>query len=186
MNPIIDEFKKKSADSILRLKEDLKAIRTGRSNPAVLEDIIVEAYGGQSKLKLQELATITTEGPSQLVVMAYDPLTIQDIERAILKSPLGLSPITQSTRIIIRIPPLSQEQRTKLTKIINQKVEEVKEIVRGHRDEARKKIKHQAEAEEITKDDRFRIEKDIDTATTKYNEELKTIKEHKDAEIMEV
>ncbi len=186
MNPIVEEFKKKSSDSIIRLKDELKSIRTGRSNPAVLEDIVVEAYGGQSKLKLQELATIMTEGPSQLVVSAYDPLTIQDIEKAILKSPLGFSPITQGTRIIIRVPPLSQEQRTKLTKIINQKVEEVKEIIRSHRDESRKKIKHQAEAEEITKDDRFRIEKDIDTATTKINEELKTIKEKKDAEIMEV
>ena len=186
MNPIIEDFKKKCTDSINRLKEDLKSIRTGRSNPAVLEDLIVEAYGGESKLKLQELATITTEGPSQLVVLAYDPLTIQDIEKSILKSPLGLSPITQGTRIIIRIPPLSEEQRTKLTKIINQKVEEVRVIIRNHRDEARKKVKHQAENEEITKDDRFKIEKDIDSATTKVNEELKVIKDRKDAEIMEV
>lgn len=181
-----DDFTKASQGIILHLKEELKTIRTGRANPAVLEDLIVEAYGGQSKFRMLELATITTGGASQLLVAPYDPITVPDIERAILKSPLGLTPVNQGGRIIIRIPPLSQEQRQKLTKIINQKIEEKKNSIRMLRDEARKKIKHQAEAKEITKDDRFRIEKDIDTATQKLMEEIETIKKNKDKEIMEV
>lgn len=181
-----EEFTKSSQGIILHLKEELKTIRTGRANPAVLEDLMVEAYGGQSKFKMLELATITTEGASQLVVVPYDPVTVPDIERAILKSPLGLTPVNQGGRIIIRIPPLSQEQRQKLTKIISQKIEEKKNSIRMHRDEARKKIKQQAEASEITKDDRFRIEKDIDTATQKLMEEIEVIKKNKEKEIMEV
>lgn len=182
----IDDFTKSSQATILHLKEELKSIRTGRANPAVLEDIIVEAYGGQSKFKMQELATITTDGAMQLLVAPYDQVTVPDIERAILTSPLGLTPVNQGGRIIIRIPPLSQEQRQKLTKIISQKIEEKKNSVRMYRDEARKKIKQQAEANEITKDDRFRMEKDIDAASTKMMEEIDLIKKNKEKEIMEV
>lgn len=183
---ITDEFTKSSQATILHLKEELKSIRTGRANPAVLEGIMVEAYGGQSKFRMMELATITTEGASQLVVAPYDPVTVPDIERAILTSPLGLTPVNQGGRIIIRIPPLSQEQRQKLTKIISQKIEEKKNTIRMHRDEVRKKIKQQAEASEITKDDRFRLEKDIDTATSKLMDEIQVIKKNKEKEIMEV
>lgn len=186
MNTIIDEFKKSSQTIISHLKEDLKSIRTGRASPAVLEDLIIETYGGQSKMKLLELSTITTEGPSQLVVMPYDPSTVQDIERAILKSPLSLTPQTQGTRIIVKIPPLSEEQRHKLTKIVNQKIEEKKVQIRGHRDEARKKIKHQLEAKEITEDQKYRLEKDVDTQTQGYMGEIDTIKQNKEKEIMEV
>lgn len=180
------EFILQAKESISRLREDLKSIRTGRSNPAMVESIIVETYGGQTKLKLLELATITTEGPSQLVVAPFDPGTVQDIEKAIQLSPLGLSPVTQGSRIIIRIPALSEEQRMKFTKITNQKVEEVKELIRKYRDEARKKIRQQEESSEITKDDRFRDEKNIDTETTKLMDELKTIKDNKQNEIMQV
>ncbi len=182
----IEEFTKTSQGIISHLKEDLKTIRTGRANPGVLEDLIVEAYGGSSKFRLVELATITTEGASQLLVAPYDQITVPDIERAILKSPLGLTPVNQGGRIIIRIPPLSQEQRQKLVKIISQKIEDKKNSVRMQRDEVRKKIKHQTEAEEITKDDRFRMEKDIDTATQKFMEEIELIKKNKEKDIMEV
>lgn len=181
-----EDFTKASQTTIAHLKEDLKTIRTGRANPAVIEDLQVDAYGGQSKFKLLELATITTEGPSQLLVVPFDPITAPDIERAILKSPMGLSPVTQGGRIIIRIPPLSTEQRQKLIKIINQKVEEKKNIIRTHRDEARKKIKQQLELSTLTKDDKFRMEKDIDTSTQKLMDEIEIIKKNKEKEIMEV
>lgn len=135
----IDEFTKASQPTINHLKEDLKTIRTGRANPSVLEDLQVETYGGQSKFRMLELATITTEGPMQLVIAPYDPITAPDIERAILSSPMGLSPVTQGGRIIVRIPPLSQEQRQKLIKIVNQKIEEKKNTIRTHRDDVRKR-----------------------------------------------
>lgn len=182
----IDDFKKFSQNTILHLKEDLKLIRTGRANPSVLEDLSVEAYGGTGKFKLRELATLTTEGSMQIVISPFDPVTTGDIERAILKSPLGYTPISQGGRIIIRIPPLSTEQRQKLTKIVNQKIEDKKQSIRANRDETRKKIKTEAEANTITKDDRFRMEKDIDTETTKIMAEMETIKMAKDKEIMEV
>ncbi|MCL4374973.1 ribosome-recycling factor [Patescibacteria group bacterium] len=168
------------------LREDLKSIRTGRANPAIVENLMVETYGGSTKLRLLELATILSEGPTILVIMPFDPSTISDIEKAILKSPLGLSPRTQGSRVTIVIPPLSQEQREKLSRLINQKVEEHKNQVRQLRDEQRKKIKQAFEEKIITEDNRYRLEKEIDDATQTTVGDIQTIRETKEKEIMQV
>lgn len=182
----LTEFKQQLQNTILSLKEDLKSIRTGRANPAIVEQLVVEAYGGSTKLKMMELSTITTEGPAALVIVPFDPSTTSDIERAVLKSPLGLSPQVQGTRIIIRIPPLSQEQREKYVKLVGQKVEDKKSIVRNHRDDVRKKMKTLFDSKEITEDEKYRLEKEIDTLTQKMNTELLALRESKEQEIREV
>ncbi len=183
---IIDEFDKQTLKTITSLKEELKSIRTGRANPALVENLIVETYGGQTRLKLFELATISTDGPSALIVMPFDPSTIVDIEKAILKSPLGISPQTQANRIIIRLPSLSTEQREKIIKLLGQTVEEKKVIVRNLRDEARKKIRIAFDSKEITEDDKFRLEKELDNLTQKKLEEIQAIREIKEDEILEI
>lgn len=186
MDPTISEFKQDVSKTIASLHEELKSIRTGQANPSLVENVIAEVYGGQSKLKLLELSTITTEGPITIVISPFDPSTISDIEKAILKSPLGLSPIVQNNRVLVKIPPLSEEQRKKMIKLVNQIIEEKKEIVRNHRDEARKKIKNDFEEKIITEDDKYRIEKEIDKESQKYMENLVTLKTNKEAEILEV
>lgn len=182
----LTEFKTQLQSTVTALKEELKSIRTGRSNPVIIEHLPVEAYGGSAKMRLMEMSTITTEGSSALVIAPFDPSTIPDIEKAILKSPLGLSPQVQGTRIIIRIPPLSQEQREKYVKLVNQTVEDKKNVVRNHRDDIRKKIKTQFDEKTMTEDDKYRTEKEIDTITQKVNEQLLETKESKEKEIMEV
>ncbi len=186
MNPIVEQFKQVSFIAISFLKEDLKSIRTGKANSALVENLIVETYGGQSKLKLMEVATIMTEGPSALVIAPFDPSTLGDIEKAILKSPIGISPAVQGNRIMVKIPPLSQEQREKLVKLVHQKTEERRNIIRNYRDEGRKKIKIQFEAKEISEDEKFRIEKELDNAAQQEMSEIQTIKEKKEKEIMEL
>lgn len=182
----LNEFKQQLQSTVSNLKEDLKSIRTGHANPAIVEQLMVETYGGSTKLRLMEMATITTEGPATIVIMPFDPSTAADIERAILKSPLGLSPQVQGMKIFIRLPPLSEEQREKYVKLVGQKVEDRKNIVRNHRDEIRKKIKVQFDAKELTEDDKYRLEKEIDTLTQKSNSDLLVIREAKEREIREV
>lgn len=182
----LSAFKTNLALTITALKEELKSIRTGRANPAMVEDIIIEAYGGSTKLRLKELATITTDGASALLIAPFDPSTIIDIEKGILKSPLGISPQTQGTRITIRIPPMSQEQRDKFVKLIGQMIEEKRSIVRNHRDDIRKKVKEEFDEKNLTEDGKYRIEKEIDTLTQKANEDIASVKSAKDAEIQEV
>jgi ribosome recycling factor len=182
----LSSFKLSLQQTINALKEELKSIRTGRANPAMIEDIIIDAYGGSTKLRLKELSTITTDGASALLIAPFDPSTIQDIEKGILKSPLGITPQTQGTRITIRIPPMSTEQRDKYGKLVGQMIEEKRGIVRNHRDDVRKKIKDQFDKKEITEDDKYRQEKEIDTLTQKANEDIASVKSAKEKEIQEV
>lgn len=183
---IVSTFNQQAAKTILSLKEDLKSIRTGRASPSLVENLTVETYGGQSKLRLLELATIMTEGASSISITPYDPSVVQDIEKAILKSPLGLTPSTQGTRIVIRIPSLNTEQREKYIKVVGEKVEEKKVTVRNHRDDSRKIIKTAFEKKEMSEDEKYRLEKEIDAQSTKFMEEINVIRESKEKEIMEV
>jgi len=186
MNPIISNFQQDIAKVVSDLKESLKTLRTGRVNPSIVENLIVETYGGQTKLRLLELATTTMEGPSAVVINPFDPSVIKDIEKAIFKSPLGISPSTQGNRIVVRFPPLSQEQREKYIKLLGEMIEEKRSIIRNIRDETRKRIRIKHEAKEITEDDKYRLEKEIDNLTQQTMEEIKSIKENKEQQIHEV
>ena len=183
MNPI-SELKKHFESAMEHLKEELKTIRTSQASPALLEGIAVEAYG--TTMRLVELATITTDGPSAIIVAPFDPSTIQDIERGILKSPLGISPSNQNGRLVVRMPPLSQEQREKYVKLAAQIVEESKGVIRGYRDDIRKKIRAAFDKKEITEDDKFRFEKQVDEETKKINEIAETHRANKEKEVMTV
>lgn len=178
---------KQSADIVINsLKTDLGTLRTGRVTPALIENLIVDTYQGQAKLRLLELAAISASDNQTLSVQPFDISTLKDIEKAILKSPLGLNPLISDNQITIKLPPLSQEQRQKILKIINQKIEEKKSHLRNQRDELRKKIRSQEEQKTITKDDKFRLEKELDREIQKYNEVIQEIKAKKEKEIMEV
>jgi ribosome recycling factor len=186
MDDVVSDFSNLSDKTIQALQEDLKLIRTGRATSALIEDLQVKAYGGETNLKLLELATITTEGPSALVIVPFDTSTLQDIEKAILKSTLSLSPQTQANRIIVKIPPLSQEQREKMIKLIGEKVEEKREVIRNHRDEARKKIKNKLDSKDISEDEKFRLEKEIDTSSQENMNKIQQLKTAKEKDILEL
>lgn len=183
---IVATFQSQAEKTVTSLKEDLKSIRTGRASPNLVENLIVETYGGTTKLRLLELATIMTEGASSISITPYDASTVSDIERAILKSPLGLTPTTLGARILIKIPSLNTEQREKYIKIVGEKIEEKKVIIRNHRDDSRRTIKNAFEKKEMSEDEKYRLEKDIDLQSTKFIEEIDTVRESKEKEIMEV
>jgi len=185
MNDIILSFNNQTEAHISKLREELKGIRTGRAHTGMIESLQLEAYGG-TQMKLIELSSITIESKDALVITPFDPSTVPDIEKGILSSPLGLNPQTEGNRIIVRVPPLSEEQRTKYVKLVSQLIEETKNKVRYERDTIRKKIKNLENIKELTEDDRYRLEKEIDEMTGKFNNELQTVKENKEREIMEV
>ncbi len=182
----INIFKNQSQKIIDFLKNDLKTIRTGRANPSLVENLIVETYGGSTKLKLMELSTITTNGATELLIIPFDSSIINDIEKTILKSPLNLTPIIQGQKIIIKIPPLSTEQREKFIKLVGVKVEEKKNQIRNLRDQIRKSIKINFEKKEITEDLKFKLEKEIDNITTQLMNQIEEIKTKKENEIRQI
>lgn len=178
------DFTTEAKKTVEHLKTEMQSIRTGRPSTTILETIQVDAYG--AKMKLNEVATIASEGSNALVISPFDPSTTPDIEKAILKSPLNLTPKPNGGRIMVVFPALNEEQREKYVKLVGQMVEEHKVSVRSHRDDARKKIKAAHDAKTITDDDKFRFEKDIDTAAQKINDEITSLKEKKEAAIREI
>lgn len=183
---LITLFKQQAEKVSSQLKEDLKTIRSGRATPALIEGLQVKTYGGETTLKLMELATITTDGSAALIITPFDPATVADIEKALQQSALGFNPQTHGSTITVRIPPLSQEQREKILKMIGQKIEEKKVQIRGYRDDVRRKLRAKLDAKEITEDEKFRAEKEIDVAAQKQTEEILEIKQKKEEEIMQI
>ncbi len=186
MDSLLNELKQKIASAHDYIRSELNAIRTGKASPSFVENVSVLTYGGSTKLRILELATVTVSGPSRLVISPYDVSTVQDIEKAIHASPLHLTPRVEGKAIHIDIPPLSEEQRRDFLKVISAKVEEGKVRIRGARDDVRRQVKTAFEAKEITEDDKFRQEKEIDKITQEATLQLDEMKSKKEKEIMEV
>lgn len=183
---VLNKFNSHSKEAVERFKEEIRSIRTGRATPGLVENIVVETYGGQTKLKLLELASITTEGNAILVIQPFDPSTVSDINKAILQSPLSMVPQINGSQIKINIPPLSEEQRLKMIKMVGQMIEEKRNIIRNYRDESRKNIKNKFQAKEVTEDEKYRLEKELDEDSKKYFDEINDLREKKEKEIKEV
>lgn len=183
---IEQEFSSQSQRATAQLSEELRQIRTGKASPSLVEDLEVLAYGGQMKMRLKELASIATDGPSAILIDPFDISTVQDIEKAFLTSPLQLSPRVEGKMIRIITPPLTTEQREKFVKLVNQKVEDTKNNIRYYRDHARKSIKTLVDDKILTEDDKFRAEKNIDTKTKEFSDALDELKKKKQEEIMSI
>lgn len=180
----INEFRSSCQAAVDHTKESLGTIRTGRTSPALVERILVTTYGGQATLKVFELATIMTDGPQDLVIHPFDPSVTQDIEKVLQSSQLGFIVAVQGNAIRVKNPPLSQEQREKYAKLVSQYAEEGREQVRRARDEIRKEIKIQFDKKELSEDEKYRQEQEVDTLTKSFTDTIDHLKEHKQQEVM--
>jgi ribosome recycling factor len=158
MDPLAQETKKKIDKVLDVLKGDLATIRTGRATPALVENVIINAYGGSAKLKVMELATIGTSDSKTLVITPFDPSIITEIQKGIEAANAGLTPVIDGQIIRISIPPLSQERREELIKAMKHKLENGRIMVRQVRHEAMENIKKAFEGRE---DDIKRLEKEV-------------------------
>ena len=170
--------------AVQALRSDLLTIRTGRSSPALVEKLRVEAYGSQ--MPLNQMATIAVPEPRLLVIRPWDPSTIGDIERAIHKSDLGLTPNNDGKVIRLAIPPLTDERRQDLAKMVGRRVEEARVEIRNIRREGLRELEEMEKQGDISEDDFYRAKDDLQEVTDEYNEKADTLGEQKQAEIMEV
>lgn len=160
------------------VRADLATIRTGKASPAVLENLIVDAYG--SKMKLVELATIAASDPTTLVVTPFDVANIDVIAKAVSDSNLGLSVIVEETRIRVMVPALSQERREEYVKLAKTKIEGGKVMVRQIRHEAMEGVAKSDTNEDEVK----RLEKEIQMLTDKAVAELEMMAAEKEKELL--
>lgn len=165
-------------------RHDLVNIRTGRANPSVIENLPVAAYGGT--MPLMQLATIAAPDPRMLTIQPYDRSVIGDIERAIQKSGLGFNPTNEGTLIRIVIPPLTEERRRDMVKLVHKRAEEAKVAIRNIRRESHDRLRQMLKAKEISEDDERRAADRLQKLTDRMVYEAESLGSAKEAEVMEV
>lgn len=166
------------------LKRELTGLRAGRATTALVEDILVEAYG--SKMPVQQLAAISLPDSRTITVEPWDKTVLGAIERAFREdASLGLSPAVKGTAIFLTIPQLTEERRRSLAKIVREKQEGARIQARRKREEAWEKIQAQEEKGEIREDDKFRAKDELQKLIDEANARIKEIGEEKEREIME-
>ncbi|GAB6988947.1 ribosome recycling factor [Paenibacillus pini] len=169
--------------AILSLKRDLATLRAGRATPALLDRVQVEYYGAQTPLN--QLANINTPDSRTLMIQPWDKSSLSEIERAIMKSDLGLTPSNDGTMIRLSIPQLTEERRADLVKTTKKFGEESKVAIRNIRRDANDDIK-KMEKTDISEDESHRHQEDIQKTTDKFIAEVDKVLVAKEKEIMEV
>lgn len=168
------------------LKTDLSTVRVGKATPALVENIVVSAYGGTQRLKVVELAQIHAIDTQTLAITPYDGSIIGEIHKAILEGNVGLTPVIDGTIIRISIPPLSEERRQQLVGLVNQKLEGGKIQVRQVRHEAMNDVKKQFSDKAISEDDLIRYEKEVQRLTDETIAEIDAMGKKKEEELMAI
>ncbi len=165
-------------------RSDFASIRTGRASPMLLDRLHVEAYGNTVPLK--QVAGVATPDSRTLVISAWDKGVVPEIRKAIEKSDLGLTPNVDGTSIRLTIPPLNEERRKDLVKVVKKKAEDGKIALRNVRHKAHDDLKVRLKNGEITEDDNKRMQDQLQKMTDKFVKEIDTLVASKEAEIMEV
>lgn len=185
---MISDIKKDTEDRMAKTvsvyKEDLLTIRAGRANPSLLDKINIDYYGQATPLN--QAASISAPEARLLVIQPWDANLIPEIEKAILKSDLGLNPSNDGKLIRLAIPQLTEERRQELTKVVKKNGESAKIAVRNIRREAMDDVKKLEKNKEITEDEQKVYEEDVQKLTDKYIKLIDQATENKEKELMEI
>lgn len=183
-NKIITDHDEKMKKTLEVTKKNFAGVRTGRASPALLDKIQVEYYG--SPVPLKQLATVSVPDPKSLLIHPFDKNSFQEIEKAILKSDLGVTPKVETAQIRLNFPPLSEERRKELVKLVKNEAEESKVALRNIRRDAHELLKKELKDKKITEDEEKRLQEELQKITEKHSREIDELLRLKEAEIMEV
>jgi ribosome recycling factor len=181
---ILKEAEGRMHGAIQSLENDLAVIRTGRASPALVERLSVIYY--DTPTPLMQLATISVPEPRTILIKPFDPSTLKTIERAILASDLGLTPNNDGKSIHLNLPPLTEERRRDLVKVVHNRLEEGRVAVRNIRRDSHNDMRDFEKEKMISEDDLKRGEEDLQKLTDRFVEEINKRGQEKEKEIMEV
>lgn len=184
INTIKSDAASRMTKSLETLKSELGRLRTGRAHPSILEHIMVEYYGNPAPL--HQVANVAIEDARTLSITPWEKTLVQAIEKAILNSDLGLNPTSAGTVIRIPMPPLSEERRRELTKVVRHEGENAKIAIRNIRRDANNHLKDLLKKKEISEDDERKAQDDIQKLTDKNIAEVDKIVQTKEKDLMEV
>ncbi|MGE5041976.1 MAG: ribosome recycling factor [Candidatus Levyibacteriota bacterium] len=181
---ITAEVKQRMQRSFDSLRADFATVRTGKASPSLVENIVIKAYGGTTPLRVMELATIHVADVHTLVITPFDNSIIGEIERGIADAKVGLNPIVDGTLVRINLPPLSEERRKEFVKLIHQKAEGGKVMIRQARHDGMEDAKKLEK--EVTEDEVVRLEKEIQRLTDDFIGQIDDLSKQKEEELMKV
>lgn len=166
------------------LKNELKSIHIGRASVSLVSDIFVESYGAKAPLK--QLANISAPDPKSIVVQPWDKSILNNIEKTIRESDLDLNPVNTGELVRINIPSLTEERRKDFIKLVRDKAEEAKVSIRNNRHDIWSEVKNAKSKGEISEDDFYRQEQEIQKIVNNCNKEIDEIMKKKEKELMEI
>lgn len=184
LNDIYQETEERMEKAIVALVQELNTIRTGRANPSLVELLQIEYYGTQTAL--QELASISVPESRSLLIRPYDPSSLKNIEKAILKSDLGLTPNNDGENIRLVLPTPTEERRLELVKVVGVKAEDARIAIRNIRRDVIRDLREYEDEKLITEDDLHRGEEKVQEITNDFINKIDEVCERKESEIMEV
>ena len=182
---MFEDMRKKLEGVMELIKDDLNGIKTGRAKPSLIEHIKIEAYEG-TLLPLVELASISAPDPHMLVVQPWDQSVIDKIEKGLAKSEMKLNPVVDGNIIRITVPPLTEEARRDLVKLVNQKIESAKDMVRGIRNDNKREIDSRKSEGGVSEDDIRGWLDEMQEIYDDYMKKLDELGELKEKELMEI
>lgn len=182
VSALLQDGEHRMEKSVESLDKEFRRLRTGRATPALLEGIQVDYYG--NRVPLQQIASVMVQGRT-LVVKPWDKSVIGEIQRAIQASGLGLTPQSDGTVIRIPVPPLSDERRQELVKLVRKLAEEARIAVRNIRRDLMETVRNWEKEGNLSEDDRRRAEEQIQKLTDRYIEKINDLLERKEKEILE-
>lgn len=167
-------------------KTEISSIRTGRAVPVLVEKISVNAYGGTQKMTIQSLGTITAPDSQTLVIQPWDASVTGEIRQGILAANIGLTPVVDNNIIRISVPPLTSERRQEYVKLLSQKTEGARISIRNIRQDKMREIKTAFEEKEVSEDERFKAEEDLQKITNEYTQRVEELSKKKEEEITSI
>jgi ribosome recycling factor len=184
MDPVLAQPIENIEQALHHFKVEIAGIRAGRANPALIENILIEAYG--TKMKLVELGNISAPQPSLLTVQLWDGTILQTVLKGIMEANIGLNPSNDGTLIRLPIPPLTAERRAEFIKILTHKAEEAKVSIRQIRQDYRNEWKKLSDDGKIAEDEFFRREKLLQELVDKQIVEVDALTKAKEAELTQI
>ncbi|KUG26381.1 ribosome recycling factor [hydrocarbon metagenome] len=184
MNPIVKDAKHRMDISIENFRQEIAKIRTGKATTALLDGVKVDYYGTMTPLK--QVGNVSVLDPHTLSITPWDKGMVQSIEKAILIADLGLNPANDGTNIRIPIPPLNEERRKELVKLVKKFGEDCKIAVRNVRRDANDQLKKEEKEKIISEDERKRLEDEVQKTTDEHTARVDELIDHKEKEIMAI
>ena len=184
INDIVSSSEERLNKSIDALKREFGSLRAGRATPSLLDKVMVDYYG--TPTPVNQVAKVSVPEPRMIMIQPWEKTMLHEIEKAIMKSELGLSPNSDGTAIRLSIPQLTQERRKELVKTVSKKAEEAKVAIRNIRRDANEHIKKLEKDKEITEDESKKGQEKIQKIVDSFIKTVDTLKEAKEKEIMEV